>query len=29
MEGSTGIALTLLAAISAIEPKWDRLFLLS
>jgi len=29
IEGSAGIALTLLAAISDIEPKWDRLFLLS
>jgi hypothetical protein len=29
MEGSLGIALTLLATISNAEPKWDRLFLLS
>ncbi len=29
MEGSTGIALTLISAISDTEPKWDRIFLLS
>lgn len=29
LEGSAGIALALLAAISDIEPRWDRCFLLS
>lgn len=29
LEGATGVALTLLAAVTDIEPSWDRMFLLA
>src|SRR5262249_24330207 len=29
LEGATGVALTLLGAVSTVEPEWDRILLLS